>query len=84
MLGGPEAEIGGPAAAAKPDAKKAVAAKPKAPEVPRGTPNLDNLEHCPDFNERYTLRNGTDMAVPYPKAGFNCNPAWSLVQTPWP
>jgi len=70
------AEIGG-----KPAAKPAAA---KAPEVPRGTPNLDNLEHCPDFNERYTLRNGTDMAVPYPKAGFNCNPAWSLVQTPWP
>jgi hypothetical protein len=79
MLGGPEAELGGKAPAAK---KPAAAAK--KPEVPIGAPNLDNLEHCPDFNERYTLRNGTTMAVAYPKAGFNCNPAWSLVQTPWP
>jgi hypothetical protein len=54
-----------------------------APVSPIGAPNLDHLEHCPDFNERYTLRNGTDMAVPYPKAGFNCNPAWSLAQAPW-
>jgi len=51
-----------------------------APTV--GAPNLDHLEHCPDFNERYTMRNGTDMAIPYPKAGFNCN--WSLAQGPWP
>ena len=57
---------------------------PKKPEVPRGAPNLDHLEHCPDFNERYTLVNGRDLAIPYPKAGFNCNPAWSLVQAPWP
>jgi len=77
MLGGPAAELGG----AKPAATKPAAAK--KPEVPIGAPNLDNLEHCPDFNERYTLRNGTDMAVPYPKAGFNCNPAWSLAQAPW-
>ena len=70
MLGGPESELGG--------AKPAVKLAAKKPEVPIGAPNLDNLEHCPDFNERYTLRNGTDMAVPYPKAGFNCNPAWSL------
>ena len=77
MLGGPEAELGG----AKPAAPKPAAAK--KPEVPIGAPNIDHLEHCPDFNERYTLRNGTDMAVPYPKAGFNCN--WSLAQmsAPW-
>jgi len=65
-------------------AELAPKAAAKKPEVPIGAPNLDNLEHCPDFNERYTLRNGTTMAVAYPKAGFNCNPAWSLVQTPWP
>ena len=70
MLGGPEAEVGGKAAA------KAAAPAPPAPVV--GSPNLDNLEHCPDFNERYTLRNGQDLGIPYPKAGFNCNPAWSL------
>jgi hypothetical protein len=76
MLGdGPAAELGG----AKPAPKKA-AKKPAAPEVPIGKPNLDHLEHCPDFNERYTLVNGRTLAVPYPKEGFNCNPAWSLVQ----
>ena len=41
---------------AKPAPK--AAKKPAAPEVPRGKPNLDHLEHCPDFNERYTLVNG--------------------------
>ena len=75
---GPASELGGataaPAKAAAP-AKKA----PAAPQSPQGAPNLDNLEHCPDFNERFTLRNGTTAAVPYPKAGINCNPAWSLV-----
>jgi len=61
------------------DADKKPAAKPaKKDESPRGAPNLDHLEHCPDFNERYTLRNGRDLAIAYPKAGFNCNPAWSL------
>jgi len=69
-----------PAPAATPETgKKAAPKAPKAPEVPVGAPNLDHLEHCPDFNERYTLRNGTTAAVPYPKTGFNCNPAWSLV-----
>ena len=27
-----------------------------------------------------TLRNGQTVAVPYPKAGFNCSPDWSLAQ----
>lgn len=56
-------------------------AKPSPkPESPTAAPSLDHLEHCPDFNERYTLRNGRDLAIPYPRAGFNCNPAWSLAQ----
>jgi len=70
--GDESAELGG-----KPAAK--IAAKKAAPTAPTAvvaSPSLDHLEHCPDFNERYTLRNGTVMAVPYPKAGFNCN--WSL------
>jgi len=64
-----------PAPAATPETKKAA---PKAPAAP-AAPSLDHLEHCPDFNERYTLRNGTTAAVAYPKAGFNCNPDFSLV-----
>jgi len=58
MLGGDDApKAAGPPAELVKGAKKA-AKKPAAPEVPRGTPNLDHLEHCPDFNERYTLVNG--------------------------
>ena len=59
MLGGPESELSGAAPVKKPAA--AAPAAPKklaAPAVPVGAPNLDHLEHCPDFNERYTLRNG--------------------------
>jgi len=39
------------------------------------------LEHCPDFNERFTLTNGRDRAVPWPQTGYNCNPEFSLSQT---
>ena len=38
------------------------------------------LEHCPDFDERMTLKNGRDLAVPYPQKGFNCNPEYALHQ----
>lgn len=36
-------------------------------------PLMANLVGCPG-DERKTLANGTTMAVPYPKKGFNCNP----------
>jgi hypothetical protein len=26
------------------------------------------LEHCPDFDERFTLANGTTKAIPYPQS----------------
>jgi len=45
----------------------------------RSNANPESLEHCPDFNERYTLANGRDLAVPYPRSGYNCSPDWSLV-----
>ena len=32
-----------------------------------------NMEHCPDFNERRTLKDGHTEAVAYPAKGFNCN-----------
>merc|ERR1711981_1036111 len=38
----------------------------------------DDLEKCPDFDERFTLANGRDKAIPYPKPFYNCNPNWSL------
>ena len=41
------------------------------------------LEHCPDFDERFTLVDGKTRAVPYPRKGFNCNPEWSLAQGPY-
>lgn len=30
------------------------------------------LQHCPDFVERHSLLDGVTAAIPYPKAGFNC------------
>jgi hypothetical protein len=55
--------------------------------LPNNAPALPNfgvktLEHCPDFNERYTLVNGTTKAIPYPVTGYNCQHAWALVQEP--
>merc|ERR1719359_1690077 len=32
-----------------------------------------NLEHCPDFSERFTLADGRTRAVAFPAAGYNCN-----------
>ena len=32
----------------------------------------DHIEHCPDYSERYTLVNGRDIAVEWPKVGYNC------------
>ena len=31
------------------------------------------LEHCPDFDYRFTLVDGKTRAVPYPQPGYNCN-----------
>ena len=36
-------------------------------------PSVQTLEHCPDFNERFTLKDGRTKGVPYPEIGFNCN-----------
>ena len=38
------------------------------------------LEHCPDFDERFTLTDGKTRAVPYPKKGYNCHSEWALPQ----
>ena len=40
--------------------------------------NASGLQHCPDFNERFTLTDGKTKGVPYPEIGFNCNPDYSL------
>ena len=42
--------------------------------------DIAGLEHCPDFDERFTLKNGRDLAVPYPQKGYNCNADYALVQ----
>jgi len=38
------------------------------------------MEHCPDFDERFTLNDGQTRAIAYPQPGYNCNPAYSLTQ----
>ena len=59
----------------------APAAAPPAPAAPAPPkiPDLSKLEHCPDFNERFTLVNGRTRAIAYPNAGYNCNPEYTLV-----
>jgi hypothetical protein len=50
-------------------------------EDPRAGPmagEVQTLEHCPDFNERFTLKDGRTKGVPYPEIGFNCNPDYQL------
>jgi len=42
--------------------------------------DIQTLEHCPDFNERFTLLNGVTRAVAYPQPGFNCNADYGLAQ----
>jgi len=42
--------------------------------------SVQTLEHCPDFNERFTLKDGRTKGVPYPEIGFNCNGDYQLVQ----
>ena len=39
-----------------------------------------SLEHCPDFDERFTLTDGKTRAVPYPQSGYNCHKEWALNQ----
>ena len=51
--------------------------------APPETNPWSDLEHCPDFDERYTLKDGTwHNAIPYPQPGYNCNPDWALAQNP--
>jgi len=51
-----------------------------------GLPGFDinKIQHCPDFNERFTLSDGKTKGVPYPQAGFNCNPDYGLAQKSGP
>jgi hypothetical protein len=39
-----------------------------------------SVEHCPDFNERFTLVDGKTRAVAYPAKGWNCNADYHLSQ----
>merc|ERR1712159_549379 len=49
----------------EPGTKPAPGPPTKAPPVPK-IPDLSGLEHCPDFNERFTLVNGRTRAIAYP------------------
>ena len=76
MLGGePEAK---PESAEEADAKK-VKNGEKATETEEPAEKkvdfsgLKGLEHCPDFNERFTLVNGRTRAIAYPNPGYNCS-----------
>lgn len=42
--------------------------------------DISSLEHCPDFDERFTLVDGKTRAVPYPEIHYNCNPEYALHQ----
>jgi len=51
----------------------------KAKEKP---PAFDpmSVEHCPDFDERMTLKDGRTTGIAYPNPGYNCQHNWSLGQ----
>ena len=68
-----------PAAAAPADAKKLAEPAAKPAEKKEDFSALKGLEHCPDFNERFTLVNGRTRAIAYPNAGFNCSEQYGLV-----
>jgi len=40
-------------------------------------PDFTTLQHCPDFDERFTLTDGKTRAIPYPQVGYNCNNEWA-------
>merc|ERR1712054_330801 len=39
--------------------------------------DIAGLQHCPDFDERFTLVDGKTRAIPYPETGYNCNPEYA-------
>ena len=43
--------------------------------------DFGKLEHCPDFDERFTLVDGRTQAVPYPRKGYNCHKEGSFTKT---
>lgn len=47
---------------------------------PNWGPSVNTLEHCPDFDERFTLTDGQTKAIPFPQVGFNCTPSYQMVQ----
>lgn len=49
-----------------------VEANPNVKYAPR------SVEHCPDFDERFTLVDGRTRAIAFPAAGWNCNPDYHL------
>merc|ERR1712166_1578452 len=51
------------------------------PYVYAGAKGLStDFQHCPDFNDRFTLTDGKTRAVPYPQKGANCRADYGLAQ----
>ena len=42
--------------------------------------DVNSLEHCPDFDERFTLADGKTRAVPYPEVYYNCKKEYQFAQ----
>ena len=47
----------------------------------RGVEIWSSLEHCPDFDERFTLVDGRTKAVSYPRKGYNCQVEGTFLKT---
>lgn len=52
----------------------------KKKKDPNWGPSVNSLEHCPDFDERFTLADGKTKAIPFPEINFNCNKDYQLNQ----
>ena len=57
-----------------------LAKKQSLAQDPNWGPNVNGLEHCPDFDERFTLADGKTKAIAYPAINYNCNANYQLVQ----
>lgn len=64
----------------RPNTPREMVTHPTDPAAADYRKKLSTMEHCPDFNERFSLQDGASRAIPYPEMGFNCNPDYGLNQ----
>ena len=60
--------------------KQTLAEQGKGAADPNWGPSVNTLEACPDFDERFTLKDGRTKAIPYPEIYYNCSPSYQMVQ----